>query len=319
MKPFKTIDEQFELLVSRGLNFNNEDKAKRFLLNNNYYNVINCYAKFFMTDDDQFINETNFDEIAQVHYYDKELKSIFFKFIIEIEKHFKSILAYRFSEKYKDQKYAYLIASNYNTEDILQVTNTISSLSNIINKYKKRPNNSISHYINRHNDVPFWILTNYMNFGQLLYFYKYLDESLKSKIAKDFSYFLSDNLGLERIQLPHEYLISYLENILELRNIVAHNNRLLGFKCKGHVHYLSPLHDQYGITNSSEKQSVYNVFIIMQCLLSKNQYALLHNTLLKRTKNLQRKLSTISINIILDSLGFPNAWYESNSLPQPNK
>ena len=35
MKPFKTIEEQFFLLKSRGLNFENEEKSKRFLLNNN--------------------------------------------------------------------------------------------------------------------------------------------------------------------------------------------------------------------------------------------------------------------------------------------
>ncbi|MCD8028155.1 MAG: hypothetical protein LUF02_05750 [Erysipelotrichaceae bacterium] len=35
MKPFKTIDEQLDLLKSRGLIFTNEDKAKQYLLNNN--------------------------------------------------------------------------------------------------------------------------------------------------------------------------------------------------------------------------------------------------------------------------------------------
>ncbi|MCR0259966.1 Abi family protein [[Clostridium] innocuum] len=318
MKPFKTIDEQYELLLSRGLNFSNKEKSKKFLLNNNYYNVINCYAKFFMTNDDRFIPGTNFDEITQVHYYDKEIKSIFFKSILEAEKHFKSILAYRFSEKYQDEKYAYLIASNYNSNDILQVTKTISSLSNIINKYKHIPNNPINHYIHRHGDVPFWILTNYMNFGQLLYFYKYLDDALKNVIAKDFSLFLIDNLELDSIQLTSSNLISYIENVIDLRNIVAHNNKLLGFNCKGHVRYLSELHDKYSISNDSIKQDVYNVFIVMQTLLSKNQYALLHNTLLRRTNYLRLRLKTIDINLILNSLGFPIDWYTTPKIPQPN-
>lgn len=319
MKPFKTIEEQFFLLKSRGLNFENEEKSKRFLLNNNYYNVINCYAKFFMTDDDRFIPGTTFDEITQVHYYDKEIKSIFFKSIIEAEKHFKSILAYRFSEKYKNQKYAYLIASNYNNDDLLQVTNTISSINKIINKYKaKEGNNSIKHYINKHKDVPFWIVTNYMNFGQLLYFYKYLDASLKNTVAKDFSCFLADNLGVPQIQLTPEALISYLENTLELRNIVAHNNRLLCFTCKGHVHYLPQLHDPYQISNLASKQDVYNVFLIMQCLLSRNQYALLYNTLRSRTNYLNNKLKTIDVNVILNSLGFPDDWHKAPKIPQPN-
>ena len=81
MKPFKTIDEQYDLLLSRGLSFTNEEKAKQYLLNNNYYNVINCYAKFFMNEQDKFL---------------PEIKSVLFKYIIEAEKHLKSIIAYRF-------------------------------------------------------------------------------------------------------------------------------------------------------------------------------------------------------------------------------
>ena len=317
MKPFKTIDEQFELLKSRGLSFNDEKKKKKFLLNNNYYNVINCYAKFFMVKNDRFITGACFDEITQVHYYDKEIKSIFFKSILEIEKHFKSIIAYRFSEKYKDEKYAYLITSNYNSDDILQVTKTVSSLSNIINNYKNKPNNSISHYVHKYGDVPLWILINYIHFGQSLYFYKYLDDALKNKIAQDFSTFLVDNLEVNSIQLTSNILISYIENVLDLRNIVAHNNKLLGFKCKGHIRYLAELHDKYSISNISDKQDVYNVFIAMQALLSKNQYALLHNTLLKRSNYLRLRLKTIDIDVILNSLGFPSKWYNTPKLPQP--
>ncbi|MEG0684856.1 MAG: Abi family protein, partial [Coprobacillus sp.] len=102
MKPFKTIEEQFELLKSRGIIFTDEEKAKRYLLNNNYYNIINCYAKFFMNDKDIFMENTTFDEITQLHFFDKELKSVLFKYIIEAEKHLKSIIAYRFSETYRN-------------------------------------------------------------------------------------------------------------------------------------------------------------------------------------------------------------------------
>ncbi|MCD7893985.1 MAG: Abi family protein [Erysipelotrichaceae bacterium] len=316
MKPFKTIDEQLDLLKSRGLIFTNEDKAKQYLLNNNYYNVINCYAKFFMVDDDRFIPGTNFDEIIQVHYYDKEIKSIFFKSILEIEKHLKSILSYRFSEKYKDKKYAYLNVQNYNSDNILDVIKTISYLSSIINNYKYKRNNSINHYINRHDDVPFWILTNYMNFGQPLYFYNYLDDSLKNEIAKDFSSFLTSNLEIESIFLTSEHLVSFLEVIHDLRNIVAHNNKLLGYHCRGrHVRYLYELHNKYAITRDSRRDDVYNVFIVMQAYLSKNQYATLHNTLLNNTNHLCTKLHTIDVNVILQSLGFPNNWYETTFLP----
>lgn len=155
-----------------------------------------------------------------------------------------------------------------------------------------------------------------MHFGQLLYFYKYLDDALKNKIAQDFSAFLVDNLEVTSIQLTSANLISYIENTIDLRNIIAHNNKLLGFKCKGHVRYLSELHERYSISNTSNKQDVYNIFIAMLALLSKNQYALLHNTLLERINYLRVRLNTIDISLIVNSLGFPSDWYHSLIIPQ---
>ena len=38
-KDFKTIEEQMEILRSRGLTINDESQAKDFLLYNNYYRI----------------------------------------------------------------------------------------------------------------------------------------------------------------------------------------------------------------------------------------------------------------------------------------
>ena len=40
MKEFKTIDEQIEILKDRGLIFKDTNMARRYLLTNNYYNII---------------------------------------------------------------------------------------------------------------------------------------------------------------------------------------------------------------------------------------------------------------------------------------
>lgn len=316
-KPFKTIDEQLELLQSRGVQFTDVNKANLYLLNNNYYNVINCYGKFFIDHDDEYIEGTNFDEITQVHYFDKELKSELFKVIIEAEKHLKSIIAYRFSEEYKSNEYAYLVATNYNSDDMLKVTSLISKMSNIINRYnRKNDNNAIKHYLKNYGKVPFWIVINYMCFGEVIKFYTYLKPSIQNRIAKDLSVFLAENLELKKCLLQPKQLISYLNNIVELRNIVAHNNRVLGFNCRQNTIYNNELHSKYGIDKNSPRQDVYNVFLVLQCFLSKNQYGQMHNTIKKRAKVLNNKLNTISCNNILQSLGFPNDWYLVQTLPQ---
>lgn len=50
MKEFKTIDEQIQILLGRKLIINDIDKAKAYLLSQNYYNIINGYANFFPHD-----------------------------------------------------------------------------------------------------------------------------------------------------------------------------------------------------------------------------------------------------------------------------
>ena len=50
-KPFKTVEEQIEILKSRGLIIQDEERALFFLKNNNYYELINGYKDFFIDKD----------------------------------------------------------------------------------------------------------------------------------------------------------------------------------------------------------------------------------------------------------------------------
>lgn len=75
MKEFKTIDEQIQILVDRKLVINDVEKAKAYLLSQNYYNIINGYASFFPQDNnDNYTASTTFDEIAKLYRFEKELK-----------------------------------------------------------------------------------------------------------------------------------------------------------------------------------------------------------------------------------------------------
>lgn len=182
MKPFKNIDEQIEILRHRNLKFKDVEKAKKYLLYNNYYNVINCYSKFFLDSYEKYFEETDFEDITSVHHFDKEIKSVLFKYIIEAEKTFKSVFAYRYSDYFKKYNYAYLDINNYTLEKKLEISRFIAELSNIITKninFNKQ--NSISHYIKKHKNVPLWVLINYMTFGQISKLYRYMPEKLKNK------------------------------------------------------------------------------------------------------------------------------------------
>ena len=65
-KEFKTIDEQIELLQRRNLHIENENIARKILLNNNYYYLINGYKDVFLNKnsrEEEFTNGTTLEEI----------------------------------------------------------------------------------------------------------------------------------------------------------------------------------------------------------------------------------------------------------------
>lgn len=310
-KPFKTIDEQIEILKNRGLNVIDEEKTKRTLLCNNYYNVINYYSKFFMVQNsDSYCANARFDEIINVYYFDKEIKSLFFKATIDVEKCLKSLIAYYFSEVHPED-YSYLNINNFNCSKITKTVSLIASISRTLTKMEKekRPN-AVKHYINKHHNVPLWVVINYMTFGQVIQFYELMKDSEKNKIAKQYSILANESLGVKTIKISSKDLLAYLENIHEVRNIVAHSNKLIGFQCRHHIPYLPEIHSFYGINASDDKQDVYNVFIIMRVFLSSGNFDVFSNSLKKRMKKLAKSLNSIDANTIISHLGFPSDWFK---------
>ena len=194
-KDFKVIDEQVELLIKRNIVITDNEKeyVKRYLLNNNYYCVINQYSKFFMSKidtKDLYDNNVSFENIKAVHQFDKTIKRIFLTSIIEVEHQFKSIISYRYTEYFNNDLNSYLKLENYeySDEDEKEVKKLIRKIKKIIqDKQNDNNQNSIKHYINTNSGViPFWVLSNYLTIGHLVYFYKFLPTEIKKKVNKDF-------------------------------------------------------------------------------------------------------------------------------------
>lgn len=337
---FKNIDKQIKILKQRGLTFDDEKKAKKYLLSNNYYNIINGYSKYFQKspDSDEYRENAQFDEVCNLYFFDKEIKQLLLNAILTAEHHLKSILAYRFAEKYPDKRYAYLDINCYDSKQTLCVIKTISKITKIINTHvaigkkhrgkvkndiKNRKekdikvgNNSIFYYVEKYDDVPIWVIVDYLNLGDLYYIIYCLPTNLQNKIAFDLCGFISENIPDFNEPFQPEKMLSFIRNIKETRNICAHNNRLLDFYCNASSKYFKPLHSKYEKGCNINRKSVYSTFLSLQCFLSQTEYNILHNSIRKRTRNLKNKLTSITIDEIMQLLGFPDNWYEGKKLEQ---
>lgn len=95
-KDFKTIDEQIEILRSRGLTIEDEAEAKDFLLRNNYYRV-SGYS-LTLRKNDVFAKSATFQNIEDIYNFDHEFRHIILHHIETIEVQIKSIYAYEFTK-----------------------------------------------------------------------------------------------------------------------------------------------------------------------------------------------------------------------------
>ncbi|MDY2965275.1 MAG: Abi family protein [Megasphaera massiliensis] len=312
MKEFRSIEQQVQILEKRKLKIDNRDKVKRYLLTQNYYNIINGYANYFPRKGDQYTGGTSFDEISHLYVFEREVKQALLRAILTVETHFTAIFAHRFAEANANIPYAYLNINCYDKDKAVEAISTISRLAKKIEHYKKHKGSSIAHYVNQHHDVPIWVLANYLDFGELKYMFSKSTLSVQNAVAKDMLNFIREHLPASVLIIPFspEVMYSFIENINDVRNICAHNNRLLGFTCRRDSKYWGPLHDQYNITPDMQRNTVYSVFLSLQCFLSKNEYGAVHNTIRKECNKLETRMKTIHYNEILAKLGFPEDWHK---------
>lgn len=309
-KEFKSKYEQVMLLASRNLTIEDIEFTKRYLLNNNYYNVINQYSKFFMCKKDKYTDDATFKNIKAVHNFDKSIKKIFLTAIIEVEHQLKSIISYRYTQHFKDDLSSYLKIENYefhNDDEKKEVKKLINKIKKIIRDKKRDPNqNSIKHYFNTNSGIiPLWVLANYLTMGHLVYFYKYLPTKIKNKVNKDLSYFVSDNKQDKLTNYINSNAIYLtIENIRQVRNIAAHNNMLLKYKCEYDTPYNSDIHQVYNIKNSDNKQDVFYVFVSFQYFLEQDQFYNIHNRFRKTINRLKKDIDQNYFEDIINSIGF---------------
>lgn len=120
-KPFLTIDEQVRLLESRGLDVD-EDTGPT-LMREGYYSIVNGYKDPFLdtgksreSGEDRYLEGISFSDLYTLFTFDRELRSLTFRYLILAEAKIKTAVAYAFSNAHRAPE-AYLLQSNYCDEN----------------------------------------------------------------------------------------------------------------------------------------------------------------------------------------------------------
>ena len=163
MKEYKNPSELLDYIISKGILVNNKEDALNKMKTYSYYSIINTYKDVFKNKNHEYKKNVSFDEIYALFEFDKNLRSIFLKYSLEIEMILKSLLAETISSKYgiKD----YLIKENF--DDKVEEAIIIESINVIEKEIKKQigKHEAVTHYMNEYEFVTPFVLNKILTFG----------------------------------------------------------------------------------------------------------------------------------------------------------
>lgn len=158
-----------------------------------------------------------FNHLKALYDFDKSLRMLFFDVLTQLERAFKTAIAYYYSECYANRE-SYLELNNY----YVGVRNENIHL--------------ISHLVKKLN-FPFWIVINFFTFGEMSRFYLILENRVQNKIISHFRN-LYKNEYTRLPNLNNNFIKTFLRASSLFRNIAAHNERMYDFSSKNIVNII---------------------------------------------------------------------------------
>jgi abortive infection bacteriophage resistance protein len=291
-KKFKTTKELIDILYTKGISIKDETNAKHLIDKYSYYSIVNTYKWIFKIDDN-YKNNASFEEIFAMYKFDKNLKIIMLKYILEIEAIIKTKIANLFAEKYGLEDYLNL--NNFDLKEdnsnLEHVEKIIAEIKNEINKGNGK-HDAITHYMSKYGFVPPWVVTKVLSLGTISKLYGLMKQQDRQEISKQF--YLSDRI-----------LKNILGNLTAVRNISAHDDRLYSYR--------STFYIRLDKTKKSPKKVLHtNLFIIiksLELLLEENQALEMKKLITNELNVLKSNLTSITIDEVLRVMGFDKEYY----------
>lgn len=230
-KPFKTIDEQIDILESRGLIVDNRESARQFLTRNNYYSLINGYKEFFLDADktnedvEVFREGTRFIDLTTLYNFDAILRFSMMHCLTAAEKALKTATVHAFCQKHRDPE-DYLDPASYCSKRGYRGKNYTSNLIRLLStlqgirdgRGERRP--YIDHYRKKYGFVPLWVAANALTFGNMSHFYSLQQIAVQNETC----HLLCQSIGADVISARR--LGTIYSTLTTFRNTCAHGGRL---------------------------------------------------------------------------------------------
>ncbi len=213
VKTATTIEQQINLLESRGLNISDKEKAKEILEDVGYYRLGFYLFPFEKSYPDlnsrthEYVEGATFENVVNLYYFDNDLRLLLMRYLNRIEIAFRTSIIYNLSNKYVSNPIWFVSPSIINRAYTENFSNKVYNAD-----FRRIPIISRHHH-NHPNDrfAPAWKTLEFMSLGSVMKLYEELKE-------QDDKILIAHKFGLRQIVT----FVSYMHTIRQVRNACAH-------------------------------------------------------------------------------------------------
>jgi abortive infection bacteriophage resistance protein len=301
-KEFYTYQQQLDKLEKeKDLLIQDRVYAENKLKEISYYSLIGGYKQPFKhLPSGKYLRGVTFEEIVNLYYFDEEMRSLFLKYILHVERQIKSLLSYHFCEKYGNNQIQYLNANNYNNtpNNTLGVNKLVNCLQNAITLPSNYP--YIVHHVKNYGNVPLWVAMNAITFGNVAAMYQYVTTDVRAKVSQNYE------------KVSEAELHQFIRIIASCRNVCAHGERLYTF----HSKLSGPdtdVHKKMGIARKkgayvNGKHDLFAVVIALKYLIPDDEFKEFKRKLIALIDKVNKGCPHLTQKDLFNYMGFPSNW-----------
>ncbi len=288
-KGFKTVEEQLDILRSRGLTINNEAQARDFLLRNNYYRI-SGYS-LTLRKNDVFSKSATFQNIVDIYHFDHELRHILLQYLEVIEVQMKSIYTYEFTKIHGPIGYlneAFFTSKTKHQEIISKADQQ---------KKQRLPHEAyLKHFVNDlQQDIPLWAYVDLLTISDISFLYSISEQPIKDSIARAFG--LTMNKG-------SAILGNYMHSMTIIRNLCAHGSRIYNrlFEQKPSLNKREKALLRKNSNGEVDNAHFYGFLLVMKRILPADKFSEMKDSIISLTKKYPF--------VRMDYYGFRSDWQQ---------
>lgn len=284
-KEYLSFEEQADLLISRGLECEQEELIKR-LESVNYYRLSGYLYPFKQENIDNYYPGTKLSVVWDRYRFDRQLRFLVLDGIERIEVALKTDIAYKFSRHYGS--FGYLQKENL---PLMKEEKHLSMIKSIDHETKRSKDMFVKHFFKKYGDsheyLPLWMAVEVMSFGTILSFFRGLPTAIKQEISNKF-------------KIHDKVLESWLTSLNAVRNICAHHSRLWNREL-GYKPIIPVKNNNWNIPFRIGNNRIFGILSIINYMLG----------IIIPSSKWNERLETLLTNfpeIPLKDMGFPKDW-----------